>query len=139
LTVPDDDAGWQVNLTADRAEQLGCLVWEMNLRRSQPTASDAQALRAWADRVARRVTGLLETLKVVEVDAAQHTAMLRSEAPAAKGDELHYYEVLLRGTVEATVRRYRGSRQPSTPRTQIGFALTHEAIVKLADDLTAEK
>src|SRR5262249_26285735 len=128
LLVPDAGNGWSATLTADRADQLGCLVWELNLRRANPPAADVtETLRSWSDRVAERVAGLLEPLQVVEVDAPRQVAMLRSEQPAQRGDDLFYYEVLLKGAGEANVRRYQASRQPNQRRRQIAFALTHEA------------
>jgi hypothetical protein len=140
LNVPDAGAGWAVSLTADRADELGCLVWEMTLRRSAPLpGGDAAALRAWGDRVAGRARGLLEMLKVVEVDAERDEAILRSDAPAARGEDRFYYELHLKGTGVADVRRYRGSLSGTGKREQVSFALTHEAIARLAADLSAEK
>jgi hypothetical protein len=140
LNVPDEGSGWAVSLAADRADQVGCLVWELTLRRYPALpGGDATALRAWADRIASRARGLLETLKVVEVDAQRDEALVRSDAPAARGDDRHYYEVHLKGTGVATVRRYQGSLACSGKREQIGFALTHEAIARLAADIVAER
>jgi hypothetical protein len=140
LNVPDEGAGWMVSLTADRADELGCLVWEMTLRRSVPLAgADAGALRAWGDRIASRSRGLLEMLKLIEVDAERDEAILRSDTPAAKGEDRFYYEVHLKGRGTADVRRYRGSLANTGKREQIAFALTHEALARLATDLTAEK
>jgi hypothetical protein len=137
LTVPDGGAGWTVALTADRADELGCLVWEMTLRRSTPLAGkDADALRAWAERAAGRARGLLEMLKVIEVDAERDEAILRSDTPAAKADDRYYYEVHLHGRGVAEIRRYRGSLAATGKREQIAFALTHEALARLAADLT---
>lgn len=133
LALPGEGGGWGVSLTADRTDPLGCLVWELAVNTSGPDGD----LRAWADRIAGRVTGLLETLKVVEVDAGRNEAILRSDEPRARGDDRHYYEVLLQGTHAATVRRYRGQRTGGK-REQVAFALTHEAIAKLVADLTAE-
>jgi hypothetical protein len=81
---------------------------------------------------------LLETLKVVEVDRNRHEAVLRSEGPVQRANDLFYYEVHLQGTGAATVRRYRAFREGHGRREQIGFALTHEALAKLTADLTAE-
>ncbi len=140
LTVPDEGSGWVVSLTADRADQVGCRLWEMTLRRSAPLpGGDAKTLRAWADRIANRARGLLEALKVVEVDAERDEALIRSDAPAAKGEDRFYYEVHLKGTGVATVRRYQGSLSGSGKREQIAFALTHEALARLASDIAADK
>jgi len=136
ILIPDHGAGWAVSVTADRSDELGCLVWEAVARRT--TGRREEPLRAWADRVAGRVTGLLEPLAVVEVDVQRDEAVLRSEEPARRGEDLFYYEVLLNGAGEAAVRRYRSSSQPGTRREQIPFALTHESLAKLLGDVTAD-
>jgi hypothetical protein len=138
LNLPDTGSGWTVALTADRSDALGCLVWELALRRTTEPAA-GEGLRAWAERIAGRVTGLLEPLKVVEVDLVRGQALLRSQAPARRGEQLHYYEVLLTGVRAAVVRRYRASLQGDARREQVPFTLTHEALAKLAGDLSASR
>jgi hypothetical protein len=135
LEVAAAAAGWRVSVTADRCDELGCLAWELTVR---PTTAPAHpvAVRPWAERVAARATGLLENLKVVEIDAPRGLAQLRSEGPARKGDDLFYYELLLGGDGHASVRRYHATRAGSR-REQVAFALTHEALAKLVRDLTA--
>src|SRR5437868_6361339 len=105
LTVPA--TGWTVSLTADRCDVLGCLAWELTLQRK---GSSTSGLRTWADRIADRVTGLLEPLKVHEVDEPLNQAQLRSGGPTQRGDKLGYYEVVLNGTTSAIVRRYQASQ-----------------------------
>src|SRR5262245_59291953 len=72
-------------LTGDRREELGCLVWEMSGRR-QATPTDT--LRAWAERIAGRITGLLEPLKVVEIDLERNEGILRSDKPSARDEQV---------------------------------------------------
>jgi hypothetical protein len=136
LHVADKNSGWSVALTVERADQLGCLVWELSLRKNTPAASDAHTLEAWARRVANRATGLLEALKVVEIDPARAEALLRSESPAGQGEKVRYYEVVLAGTGAALLRRYSALRTGIGKREQVAFVLTHEALAKLAFDLT---
>jgi hypothetical protein len=127
------DAGWSVRLAADRADGIGCLVWELGLiRTAEPPAG--LTLAVWAAGIADRVGGLLEDLKVVEVDTTRDEAVLRSDEPTARGDDRLYYEVLLSGLTRATVRRYKGSRAGGR-REQVAFALTHEVLAKLAGDV----
>jgi hypothetical protein len=133
LTAP----AWTLSLTADQAESLGCRVTELSVRQAAARPADAAALTQWAVRCARRVTGLLEPLRVVEVDATRGEALLRSDQPAARGDELFYYELLLKGVHAATLHRYRATKAPGGRREAVPFALTHEAVAKLAHDLTA--
>ncbi len=127
---------WTAHLTFERRDELSGRLWEVAFHRKAAMDSFAQA---WADRVATRVAGLLESLAVVEVDARNHAALLRSGTPAAKGDDLFYYELQLRGGVHAVMHRYQAARQPGKKRTQVPFALTHETLAKLAADVTAEK
>lgn len=126
-------AGWTVRLAADKTDTLSCLVWELTLTRTTDAPSDL-TLKTWASQVADRVTGLLEPLKLLEVDETRQEAVLRSESPARKGDAVSYYEVRLNGLTNAVVRRYAASKTVGG-RTQIAFALTHETIAKLAGDI----
>ena len=135
LALPGEGAGWSAVLTTDRADAVGCLVWELLL--SRPAPGGGSGLRAWAERVAGRVTGMLESLKVVEVDAGRDEAILRSDGPAVRGEDRHYYEIHLNGTRAASVRRYKGT-MTGGKREQVAFALTNEALAKLVVDLTAE-
>jgi hypothetical protein len=68
------------------------------------------------------------------VDETRGEATLRSETPARKGEAVSYYEVRLTELTSAVVRRFTASKVVSG-RTQVGFALTHEAIAKLAGDI----
>lgn len=125
--------GWSVRLAADRADSVGCLVWEFSLiRTSEPPA--ALTLAGWAAAIAARVGGLMEDLKVIEVDTTRDEALLRSDDPTPRGDDRLYYEVHLSGLTRAAVRRYKGNRTAGR-REQVAFALTHEVLAKLAGDI----
>jgi hypothetical protein len=128
------DQGWQVRLTADRVDTVGSLLWDVSLSRLNPSAVD-ESLKAAADRIAGRVTGLLEPLRLDEVDDPRGIARLRSQQPARRGEQASYYEVLLTGLDQVSVRRYQSAA--GGKREQIAFALTHEALAKLVGDLTA--
>lgn len=132
-TLSETAGGWAVHLAADKAESLSCLVWELTMTR----AGDAPAgltVKGWAAGVADRVTGLLEPLKLYEVDATRDEAVLRSESPSARGGKLGYYEVHLSGVTKAVVRRFAADK--AVPgREQVPFALTHEVLARLAGDV----
>jgi hypothetical protein len=83
------------------------------------------------------VTGLLEPLRLLEVDAGHGVALLRSGTPSQWGDGLFYYEVLLQNDGTTTVRRYQAPTQDEPRRQQTEFSLTHEALAKLVRDLAA--
>ena len=124
--------GWSIHLAVDKADSLSCLVWELTLSRDG-TSPAGLTLAGWAAGIADRVSGLIEPLKVYEVDTTSNVAILRSESPTRKGDARTYYEVVLHGLTRALVRRHSGSSTPG--REQIAFALTHEVVTKLAGDI----
>lgn len=137
LTVTDAD--WTAEVKAQRCETLGCLVRELTLRHNPPEGATPPGLKEWAGRIAARVTGLLEPLRLLEVDDVRRTAVLRSNEPARQDDDVSYYELLLDGGGTANLRRYRAPRKPGVRRETIGFALTHEALAKVASDIAASR
>jgi hypothetical protein len=126
-------AGWTVSVSADRADSLSCLVWELALTRTGDPRT-AMTLKDWADAIAARASGLMEPLAVYEVDETRGEAILRSTKPTNKGENLAYFEVHLTGLANAVVRRFNASTvEPG--RSQTAFALTHESLAKLAGDI----
>jgi len=138
LTTGAEDCAWTATVAADRSDEVGCKVWELSCQRlNGPMATDAAGLRGWAERVAGRVTGLLEPLRVIEIDTPRLTAQLRSQSPSSRDDQEYYHEVLLQAAGAASVRRYQAATA-AQPRQQVAFAVTQEALAKLVGDLTAE-
>lgn len=133
-TLTVDHAGSVATITADRNNELGLLAWEISVERPAP---DGATLRGWAESIAARSSGLLERLRMLEVDDSRSEAILRSDRPTEKADALAYYEVRLHGTTRATVHRYRADRAAGGKREQVAFALTHEVLAKLIDDIVA--
>lgn len=133
-TLSIEEDGWKVELTVDRADSLSCEIYELCLKKA--SAEGPIDLASWAKHLSENATGLMEPLRLLEIDAPRSTALLRSTEPLRRDEDLFYYEVSLQGTGEAAVRRYQASPQGSYQRKQIGFVLTHEAIAKLAEDLT---
>jgi hypothetical protein len=84
--------------------------------------------------IASRVGGLMEDLKVYEVDPLANEAVLRSDAPRARGANLAYYEIRLHGLTRAVVRRFTAAK-PKPGREQAPFALTHEVLARLVEDI----
>lgn len=122
---------WTIGLVTDKRDSLSCALKELTLDRATPIP---EQLDTWARRVAQTVTGLMEPLRVIEVDQPLGKALLRSEAPARQDGRAVYYELLLErtGRTRATLHRYAGE---NGKREAIAFVLTHDAIVKLVADL----
>jgi len=99
---------------------------------ASPVASGVP-LHDRASAMADRLTGLMENIRLIEVDAGAEVALLRSTAPAVRETSRHYYELRVTPT-DASLKRYR-TETGSNTRENIGYALTHEALAKVADDL----
>jgi hypothetical protein len=136
LALPDH--GWTIGLTADRADSVGCRLTQLDATRATPVADDDATLEAHARKAAGRVTGLLEPLRLVEIDRGGHVALLRSDAPPTKGDAVQYYEVRYTSRNRVTVERFKANKTGKAGREPIPFALTHEALAKLVDDLVRD-
>jgi hypothetical protein len=132
-SITDETAGWCVDLNVDRADVVGMRLNEVVLR---PTSVREGDLKEHAGRIAAGVTGLMERLALIEIDEDKRTAMLRSEQPVRREDELFYYEVLADATGVMTLRRYQTSVTPAK-RQQVPFALTHEALARVAAELAS--
>ena len=136
LAVPHPETGWTAAVKAECSDRVGCQVWELNLTRAEAAPASAD-LTTRAQRAADRATGLREPLRLIEVDGGRDAALLRSAAPQKRGADVLYYEVEVRTGGGAGVRRYQASTGGGK-RRQIAFPLTHEALAKLAADLTAD-
>jgi len=134
LTVLVDENRWAVNLSAERVDSLGCLLHEVTLLRSSDAVLSNAQLKARAQVVADQVTGLIEPLRFLEIDELRGEAMLRSDSPTKKSTSLAYYEVVMNAHGRIDLRRFQRADAKNS-REQIAFALTHEAIAKVVDDL----
>jgi hypothetical protein len=128
--------GWNVALVPVAHDTLSCSLSDVRLQRDASADGDP---RPWAERISRTVTGLLEPLRLIEVDAPRRIALLRSTAPTPHDPGLDYYEVELHGIARASLRRFRGFQEAGQRREQIPFTVTYEALAKLIGDFTAEK
>jgi hypothetical protein len=123
-----------VHLTA--LDTVGLAFTTLEFANTSRPEWDSKALQDWGERLANRVTYLMEPLKVIEVDAEGGEVQLRSQGPTSRAQQRGYYEVRLfkQGTLrmeryafdDATRRRHRAPCQ-----------LTREVLERLADDIAA--
>lgn len=138
LPIADEGAGWSMSVTADRHDEFACVLWEVSLRRTGAApAAGPEALGGWASAAAEKLVSLLEPLAVYEVDAQRDEALLRTKSPVRRGSKVAYFEVSLKGTSEAVVRRFQGGWEPGKRRQQVAFSLTHEGVAKTVVDLAS--
>lgn len=130
LVFHHEGAAFELDL--EKVDELACALHRVQV---VPAATPKSELADRSHAIAERVTGLMEPLRVVEVDTPLGVAQLRSQAPAtADADARAYYELLLEASGRATLRRFR-AQADSTHREPIPFTLTREALAKLLCDL----
>lgn len=123
-----------LNLTA--CGPVGLAFDSLEFAAAEGDDRSPEEMRAWADRLAARVTYLMEPLVVVEHDPVAGEVELRSQSPTARGDLRAYYEVRL-GAAGA-LRLCRVVFDEATRRRRPApCQLTREALERLADDLVA--
>jgi hypothetical protein len=95
-----------------------------------------EAVRAWADRLARKVTYLMEPLVAIEHDRDGGELAMRSQAPTVRNGRRTYYEARLRG--DGTLKLTRVVYDEATrSRQSAPCQMTLEVLERLADDLVA--
>jgi hypothetical protein len=95
-----------------------------------------EALRDWGNRIAARLTYLMEPLVVLEHDQLGGEVELRSQPPTARSAQRSYYEARL--SRQGTLRLSRVAFDEATrQRRPISCQMTIEVLERLADDLVA--
>lgn len=133
-TVSASDGPWTASANTPHRDKVGAEIDEITVERSAPGPG---SVKSWADSYAGGNTGLLEPLKVQEVDSGLDQAVIRSSPPAKHDGNTDYYEVKMHGTQKASVKRYRAGEKGQ--RESIPFALTHDSIGKVVDGLTGSQ
>ncbi|WP_020473308.1 hypothetical protein [Zavarzinella formosa] len=124
-------------LTADSESLDGIGGRFRNLRLDRTAGTPNTPLNIRAATIAGRLTGMLESIRLVEVDQGRQVAQLRSSQPTVRGTTRQYYELLMEGGDSITLERFQ-SDAGTNKREQIPFTLTYDALDKLLHDLTDE-
>jgi hypothetical protein len=128
----------RLSLAVRVASPVGVEVESFELSHTDEDRPDRSLddLKARADRVAARVTYLMEPLRLIEADAQGVEVELRSAQPTARDGRRAYYEVRLnrRGTLRLARVVFDESDRS---RTETPFQLTREVLDRLVDDLVA--
>lgn len=123
----------RLELHARAAGPLGVELDALDFHADGPER-DVDALRAWGERLAARVSYLMEPLVLIEVDALGGEAELRSKHTTRRDGLRNYYEARLsrNGRVNLTRRAFDDvTRRPR----DVPFQLSREVVERLADDL----
>ena len=117
-------------------DSLSCAVREVQLDVALLRNASFDVLRTWAERLATRITYLLEHVGPLELDPDQGRVLIRSTSPDQQDGAKKYYEAVLHSQANGhfTLRRFRYEKG-GAGREQVDMALTHEVVAKLLDDL----
>ena len=114
------------------ADGVGCAVVELECQAiGRKTASND--LVRYANDLCKRVTYLMEPLRVVEFDP-KAGALVLSEKPRRKGESVGYYHFHAKPTGATVLHRVEFNPK-SKQRIFSPFALTHEQLEQLVEDL----
>ena len=117
-----------------RATSVGieCTGLNFQVLDREPMALDD--LKAWGERVVKKVTYLLEPLAMHEADAQSNEVVLRSKTPSAKHERRSYYEAKLKGSGTFEFDRVT-FHEHDKKRETLPCQFTNEVIERLVDDL----
>ena len=94
--IAAEAGGSRLALNLTERGPVGLAFDGLDFAKSEAGDLPPETLRAWGDRLAARLTYLMEPLVVQEVDAQAGEAELRSQAPTPRGERRSFYEVRLR-------------------------------------------
>jgi hypothetical protein len=134
VTVEEGPHRLALNLTA--LDTVGVAFESLEFATTSRPDWPPDALRAWGERLAGRVTYLMEPFKVLEVDADGGVVKIRSQSPTARDQQRSYYEIRLSN--QGTLRMERCTfDEASRRRRPASCQFTREVLERLADDITA--
>ncbi|MDG3003519.1 hypothetical protein [Paludisphaera mucosa] len=134
ITVDDGPDRVTLNMTA--LDSVGVALDALEYLATDRKGWTPEALNAWGDRLSKRVSYLLEPLKVLESDGGLGEVMLRSQAPTSRDESLGYYEIRLNRSGSCKVERCFFDTRGRT-RRRTSCHLTREVVERLADDIAA--
>jgi hypothetical protein len=125
-----------LTLDLETASPVGVSCRTLAFRAAREAPLPLDALRAWGDRVAARVTYLMEPLVPVEADALADELLLRSRQPGRRPGRRVYYEARLHAAGTLTLSRVQFD-ETTRQRQPLPCQFTLETLERLADDLVA--
>ena len=132
-----EDGTTSLDLVLHSQGPVGLAFDTLTFRDTQLAGRSIDDLKHWAERLAARVTYLMEPLVLVELDTTAGEAELRSQVPTARGDLRSFYEARLNSR-EGTLKLSRVVFDEATRRRRpAGCLVTIEVLERLTDDIVA--
>ena len=134
--ISAEELGHRLSLRATAAGPVGLAFEALDFASSGREPRSPEAVHAWAGRLSRKVTYLMEPLVALEHDREAGRLEMRSAAPTVRNGRRAYYEARLRGDGTMTLTRVVFDEAARTRQT-VPCQMTIEVIERLADDLVA--
>ena len=135
LTVSNTARTVSLEIDFITLENIGSTISEIRFV-CQSLQHSTDTLKTWAQDLSDRISYLMESLGLIEIDAQNGTALVRSKTPTQSQNSRDYFEMLLelnkRGGL--SLKRYR-YRTGNSQRIAVEMCLTHEVLYRLAEDL----
>ncbi len=124
----------KVVLRLREASGVGVALEALEFSTTRRDAWSPDALRAWGDRIASRLTYLMEPLVVLELDPIGGEAEIRSQTPTRRGEQYSYYQIRLHkdGGLRLVRTLFNAEERTKTPGL---CRFTNEVLERLVDDL----
>jgi hypothetical protein len=135
-TVSVDDGPNRLTLDLTALDAVGVAFDTFEFTATDRADWTSEALNAWGERLAKRVTYLMEPLRVIEIDAGGGEVQVRSDVPTPRADARGYYEVRLNRQGTCRLERYVYD-EADRKRRRTPCHLTLEVVERLADDVAA--
>jgi len=135
-TITVDEGPNRITLDLTALDSVGVAFDALEFAATDRNDWSSHDLNAWGERLAKRVTYLMEPLRVLEIDAGGGEVQIRSDAPTPRAETRGYYEVRLNRQGTCRLERYvydEADRQ----RRRTACHLTREVVERLADDIAA--
>jgi hypothetical protein len=133
-TLTADAPNGRIECDLTNVDAIGCAVDRFSFHTGRLTGASLERLKKIGEDLSRRVTYLLEPIAIIELDAEGITVQLRSSPPSQENGVTTYYELTINPS-GLNLRRYQS--QSGQPRQAVPAHFTHEALRRLAKDVTA--
>jgi hypothetical protein len=134
-TLSTEHDGLRLTCDLTALDSLACEFTRFAVRAGKLAAASIDELKRVSEKLAARLTYLLEPISPVEVDAQQCVVQLRSNPPQRDADRTSYYELLVRRGGEMSLCRW--SKQPGDVRQALAAQVTREVLLRLVGDFAA--
>jgi len=132
LNVDHDGQRFACELVA--IEPLALSFASFTLSTDSLAGATPEMLHAISERLAARLTYLLEPISPIEIDAEQSVVQMRSMPPQRDEHRTCYYELIVRRGGELSLCRYEAAT--GQERTAVPAHVTREVLLRLVDDFS---